>query len=48
MIAVTIPAFNRTTYLQQAVDSVLQERAAGSELNVVVVDNCSTNPDMQR
>lgn len=46
MISVMIPVFNRTTYVQQAVASVIAERSRGAELEIAVVDNCSTEPEM--
>lgn len=45
-IIVTIPTFNRTQYLESAIDSVLREQARDDDLKLVVVDNCSTNPEM--
>jgi glycosyltransferase involved in cell wall biosynthesis len=43
-----MPCFNTPKYIERAVDSVLvQSRDLKSELQLIIVDDCSTHPDMK-
>ncbi len=44
--SVMIPTFNRTTYLEQSLRSVLDQDPGREEMQIEVVDNCSTAVDM--
>ena len=43
--SVMIPTFNRTTYLVRTLESVLAQDPGRDEMQIEVVDNCSTTDD---
>lgn len=47
--SVMIPAYNRTTYLEQAVVSVIEQTReyAAEQIQIELIDNCSTNPEIE-
>ena len=45
--SVMIPTYNRTTYLEQTLKSVLAQAHTPDEMQIEIVDNCSTNVDME-
>ncbi len=43
-----IPTYNSETYLERAIGSVLLQAPAACEMQIEVVDDCSTNHDVER
>lgn len=42
-----IPTYNRTKYLEQTLKSVLEQAPAPDEMQIEVIDNCSTEADIE-
>ncbi|NHC35371.1 glycosyltransferase [Scytonema millei] len=49
MWSVMIPIYNRTTYLEQAIASVIEQTReyAAERIQIELIDNCSTNPEIE-
>jgi len=47
--SVMIPVYNRTTYLEQAIASVIEQTReyAAEQIQIELIDNCSTNPEIE-
>ena len=47
--SVMIPVYNRTTYLEQAIASVIEQMReyAADRIQIELIDNCSTNPEIE-
>jgi len=47
--SVMIPVYNRTTYLKQAIASVIEQTQeyAVEQVQIELIDNCSTNPEIE-
>jgi hypothetical protein len=43
--SVVIPTYNRTRYLKQALESVLEQDPGPAEMQIALIDNCSTKAD---
>jgi glycosyltransferase involved in cell wall biosynthesis len=39
-----IPVFNTGIFLNDAVDSILAERSAAWDMEIILIDDCSTDP----
>lgn len=45
--SVMIPAYNRTTYLERTLRSVLEQAPDADEMQIEVIDNASTSPEVK-
>ncbi|EMK6659911.1 glycosyltransferase family 2 protein, partial [Vibrio cholerae] len=43
MISVVIPSYNHSQYIAEAINSVLNERCEDFEIQLIVIDDCSTD-----
>ena len=47
-IDVVIPSYNHARYVQYAIESVVKQTAEEFEVNVIVIDDCSTDESVEK